>query len=530
MNQMSDKEDIFSTPESESRLDLIKHLIENSELVPLVRGMSGIGKSLLASRLQSGAPDNWVVCLFEADSMMQPERLLAQIARCNGLPDAKDDNNRRLVERFEKLRRRGSIPVLLIDDAQELPPTSLIALLRLYERQVDGAPLVSLVLFGNEQIDLLLSTPQLQVMSPQSIQVIDLPPLTREEADAYMGHLLKNEGLDQRLALDSGRLDRLYRETRGAPGPLASAILQAIGESDGKRENALARLGGSWLRIALPIGVVLLFMLLFQDAINSLFSPGRPVTEEHRVVERVVPPTPAARPVTETDHRENIVTEETEAKSGQPVEKAAPNTLQGADVAVLVTPSEVEVVAQKESMTTQIPEVRQPIEEKPVVDASAEVISKEDTSGLVEVVQPVPEEVSATTGSDEASAGRQAAETASSKPVAQVPAVAKEAATPPPQESTLLKSPEWLRAQAPGSYTVQLLAVENIESLQKVIERHELQDKAFSVKTLRQGRPWYPLLWGQFANRTEAMEATKRLPQDLRKGGAWARPLSSLLQ
>ena len=50
---MSDKEDIFSTPESEARLDLIKHLIENSELVPLVRGLPGIGKSLLASRLQA---------------------------------------------------------------------------------------------------------------------------------------------------------------------------------------------------------------------------------------------------------------------------------------------------------------------------------------------------------------------------------------------------------------------------------------------------------------------------------------------
>ena len=81
---------------------------------------------------------------------MQPERLLTQIARCYGLPDAKDENLQRLEERFKMLRNRGTVPVLLIDDAQELPPTSLITLLRLYERQAGGAPLVSLVLFAND--------------------------------------------------------------------------------------------------------------------------------------------------------------------------------------------------------------------------------------------------------------------------------------------------------------------------------------------------------------------------------------------
>ncbi|MCU7861027.1 MAG: ATP-binding protein, partial [Candidatus Thiodiazotropha sp. (ex Lucinoma kastoroae)] len=176
---MSDAYDYFTTTEVSARLDLVRHLIENSELVPLVRGPSGIGKTLLASRLQQLSPDNWSVCHFSADPTMQPERLLAYIARCSGLPDIAGELLQRLVDRFEVLRKRGRIPVLLVDDAQMLPPTSLMTLLRLFERQVDGVRLVSIVLFADEQIDLLLSTPQLQVMSPQAIQVIDLPPMTR---------------------------------------------------------------------------------------------------------------------------------------------------------------------------------------------------------------------------------------------------------------------------------------------------------------------------------------------------------------
>ena len=130
---MAETDDYFSTPEAASRLDLIRHLIENSELVPLVRGPSGSGKTLLASRLQALAPENWMVCHFSADSMMQPERLLAHIARCSGLSDAQGNILNRLVERFEVLRNRGQVPVLLVDDVQSLPPTSLITLLRLYD-------------------------------------------------------------------------------------------------------------------------------------------------------------------------------------------------------------------------------------------------------------------------------------------------------------------------------------------------------------------------------------------------------------
>jgi DamX protein len=120
----------------------------------------------------------------------------------------------------------------------------------------------------------------------------------------------------------------------------------------------------------------------------------------------------------------------------------------------------------------------------------------------------------------------EAVEPEASTRIAEVPA-AKAESSPAP-ESPLVKSEEWLREQAPGSYTIQLLAVENIESLQAVIEKYKLQEQAFSVRTMRKGRPWYPLLWGMFPNRAAATEAVKGLAAELQKGGAWARSLSSL--
>ena len=526
---MSDKEDIFSTPESEARLDLIKHLIENSELVPLVRGMPGIGKSLLASRLQSGAPDNWVVCLFEADTMMQPERLLEHVARCNGLPDAKEDNIRRLVERFELMRKRGNVPVLLIDEAQQLPPTSLITLLRLFERQVGGGPLLSLVLFADEQIDMLLSTPQLQIMSPQSIQVIDLPPLTREEADSYMKFVLMQEGLDQSLLLDSTRMSRIYRDTGGAPGPLGSAIRKEVGELEGGTSVSGSRLSGPLLWAGLPLAAVVILLLLFQGPINRLFSPEETMPEGPLVakIEQSGPASPGADNLTEAETA--------------PIELPPPGRAEQAPQPPGVAPT-----------ISSTPE-------GPAVDAAASPLEAEAGTGptQVDIPQEAPAPVSQPTSSElaqmpeiEASPPEPAVspaeqpDTEASLPASPEPeVVGSEAATseavepsPPEDKATavqvdpsgLLKSSDWLDGQPKAGYTLQLLAVGNLESVRSTVSKYKLQEQAFSIQGERQGQPWYPLLWGVYPSREAALAALKDLPAELRKSGAWARSLVSL--
>ena len=542
MSSLSDTEEIFTTPESEARLDLIRHLIENSELVPLVRGVSGIGKSLLASRLQAGAPSNWAVCHFGADSMMQPERLLTQIARCYGLPDAKDENLQRLEERFKMLRNRGTVPVLLIDDAQELPPTSLITLLRLYERQAGGAPLVSLVLFANEQIDMLLSTPQLQIMSPKSIQVIDLPPLTREEADAFMQHLLQAEGLDQRLALDSNRLTRIHRETGGAPGQMARAILEGVGESG---SVSMAAMKGVHPMIwgLMALGIMLLLLAAFQESVVRMISvespPANVVAKEtpgsaetlsgtlastQTEPETPIQPMPL-EPVSTGSIPEPIPSSsiaerppasdqvETEMTPGGAAPASTEETA-GATVADgLVSPPETLAGLQPAedtatSSANEIPPVPAPVVAEPAVEAEQGDAAMPMPDPLPDPVQtPIPEVTVA------------------------VPEVKAPAATEPSDErASILKSPEWLAQQAPENHTVQLLAVENIDSIHDVIVKHNLQGKAFTVRTERKGRAWYPLLWGNFADRKEAETALKGLDPKLQRGGVWIRTISSLMQ
>ncbi|MEW8628133.1 MAG: AAA family ATPase [Candidatus Thiodiazotropha sp.] len=570
---MSDNNEFFSTPEVTAHLDLIRHLIENSELVPLIRGAEGSGKSLLASRLQQMAPENWVVCHFSAEPTLQPERLLAFIARCSGLPDIAGNLMQRLADRFEVLRKRGRTPVLLVDDAQMLPPTSLITLLRLFERQVEGDRLVSIVLFADEQIDLLLSTPQLQVMTPQSIQAIDMPVLTRQEAVGFMGHLLKNEGLSDNFALDETKLNRLHKETGGVPGPLASAILNEVGIQGETKPATLSGYRKQLLMIGAPVVSVILLLLLLQGPINSLFEPAdepqaEPMARQSEPEEIVLPPPDAVaqnlvpNPAVPVD--QNQTGEQTSvapALNDKEVAEAAEPTLAEA--------SQGEMVAQSQEQVTPVDPVSMDYsadaeaEAEKVVEqaAVAEAVETEEPSEvLAEAVEPsaivepalrgpapVPEVVPAVEETaDVAKASPPEVATADTaveaEPVEQ-PATVAEIITEPVEGVAPVAEPEakaevevdpfaesaaWVKSQPGQNYTLQLIAVENLASLNRFVSLNSLDNQVVIVRTLRKGVPWYALIWGSFANRDLALAAQRDLPATVRKGGVWARSFASL--
>jgi DamX protein len=537
---MSDANDIFSTTEVTSRLDLVRHLIENSELVPLVRGPSGIGKTLLAGRLQQLAPENWFVCHFDADPTMQPERLLATVARCSGLPDIAGELLQRLVDRFEVLRRRGRIPVLLVDDAQMLPPTSLITLLRLFERQLDGVRLVSMVLFANEQIDLLLSTPQLQVMSPQAIQVIDLPALTRQEAAAYMMFLLKNEGLSEKLALDEARLSRIYRETRGIPGLLEGAILNAVGENrNGKgAEPFLTGYKKQLLIGGLPLLlIVLLFMWLIGSLIEpeSDLAPVRQIADKEKELEIEPLPTPAALSRPETPLPEMAQTEPMDEPLVELMPQAPETTTHdipseaGGDDAVAPssTPAEEDRPAAETSdevMTEAAPD-EQPA--APVQEAVAAVAERGDG-------QQEPPQVAEAVDS-KAPAQSQATENGvDTMDESDTPKAAEvtERIEPlkPVQEESGDAAVSWVMSRPSSGYTLQLIAVENLDSLKRYTAKNNLAGETQTFRMIRNGKPWYALLWGEFPDRPTALKAASRLPARVQKAGVWPRTFASLQQ
>jgi septal ring-binding cell division protein DamX len=523
---VSDKSPFFTTLELTQRLDLIFHLIENIEIIPLIRGAEGGGKSTLAMRVRQAAPANWSICLLEADSAISPERLLANISRYFGWIDQQTGGLEGLVNCFEIMRDEGQVPVLLIDDAQRLSATAMITLLRLFERQRSGEPLVSIVLFGDEHINLLLATPQLRIMTPQAIQIIDLPRLNREDATRYMRFILQHERVPADMAVDEARLTRLYRRSKGLPGPLRQSILNVLGES-GNPETDNTRPKSIPIVFA-TLGLIMLgTVLLFQDRINLFFVPSRsdkaqvPLQQTSdptsRLADLIDPSGDGFLQDQTSNPKSDIVMprlRDTESDSDQL------NMMSDVTQSVSRDTSETSLESRaNEPQTTLLGEYRSL--EDPENQHPSEV-SGEDVSisgrklPAVETASGVPE----TEPEDSSPATKQPTETSTqTKPAVSLSEIPHEP-TPP---SDSLEKVDWIRSRPANHYTLQLLGVEHVQALEDFVATYGLQDRAFYYVTRRKGKPWYPLLWGDFPDKKSAIVGSEQLPAEVRKKGYWIR-------
>lgn len=86
----------------------------------------------------------------------------------------------------------------------------------------------------------------------------------------------------------------------------------------------------------------------------------------------------------------------------------------------------------------------------------------------------------------------------------------------------------WIWSQDPGHYTLQLLGTHSISSLQQFIKRHQLRGKVVYYHTQRDGKDWFALVYGNYANNQQARKAAAELPDTLKKQNPWLRNFSTI--
>ncbi|MGD8913247.1 MAG: SPOR domain-containing protein, partial [Candidatus Thiodiazotropha sp.] len=88
----------------------------------------------------------------------------------------------------------------------------------------------------------------------------------------------------------------------------------------------------------------------------------------------------------------------------------------------------------------------------------------------------------------------------------------------------------WVVSRPANGYTLQLIAVENLDSLKRYIAKNALVGETHTLRLRRNGKPWYALLWGEFPDKNSALKAVSRLPARVQKAGVWPRTFASLQQ
>jgi len=569
----------FSTPELRQRLDLLRHLTDNSEKILLVKGPQWAGKSTLLQHYREEAREEWDLCCLQASSQLQPDRFYALLFRRFGITDTSEHGVDNLVRRFEMLAAAGHLPVLVIDDADQLPAATVIAIFRLFERRPGTRALIRVVLFATPDIVSLLRTPQLQAMNLQAVQSLELPRLNPDQSRAFVHFLLESAVPQGGVQIGAGRLARLLKESDGLPGALESGLrqqlanatpsssppesqVQALPAGTGRRRlSVLTDLPLPLVAGGIVLVVLLLLALVFQDQVNRLFEgtsteatrsvegggvqgPVRelrlprqasslPETQEELLPDQAEPlPASPAAPVAPPLSLPEIAAErevdpvadpDRVPAGGQSGQVAAADDEAGAVSNAAETEADagqevgIEAETGVESGVETGPEVEQE-SPRPVVSETAPESAPAEPPAEAEI-QAGKEDVAATPAEVESASGGTIPQAESQLEQAQVETAAR--ASP-------VKREDWLRLQPPGHYTLQLVGVGSEQAALGFIRRHRLDGDVAYFRTVRDGKPWFSVLYGVFPDRGAALRGRSRLPSSFRSRDAWPRTFASI--
>ncbi|WP_260292991.1 AAA family ATPase [Sedimenticola hydrogenitrophicus] len=566
-------EAFFSTPELRQRLDLLRHLTDNSEKILLIKGATGSGKSTLLQQFRDLSREDWALCCLTADHMLQPDQFFSLLYRRFGLTGPAAMNIEELLKRFEMLHAAGRLPVIVVDDAQLLPVATLIALFRLFERRPGSRALIRVVLFATPEINAQFQTPQLQAMNLQSVQSLEMPLFDAAQAQAFIGFLLDTEGKPAGLKLAPGRIERIIRDAAGVPGVLeerlqgvfagASKPAEAVVAQSTAKQRFGIRAVVSDLPLSVLMGaplllVLLLLTLVFQDEINRLFDqteadpavegvtsftdgrlhplqlpqPGSGTareTEGPGIGERLEQAPPLGTAPRTDQPPQLLAGPEPEAETAtepepEPEPETATETEQAPGPAV-IPPTAAEAMASQPGVTDE------PATPKPgTAPAAGEVASAVNDVSPAGEASP-PDNLPA--GEDAPGAGGtpvvEEDAAAESPGLAARPAAATDGAdSATPTAGKRLRDERWILTRSPVAYTLQLVGVRDEPAARRFIEQHRLRGDVAYFKTTRSGQPWYSVIHGVYGDRSSALKGRETLPPALRNSGVWPRTFASV--
>lgn len=214
-----DPEFLFLSESHQRALDHLLYGLESGEGFIVITGDIGVGKTTVCRTLLSRLSDRFATSVIVNPLLTEKELVRAILTDFGGedpqgtKKDCLDALNRFLLEEAEKGRR----PVLIVDEAQNLPPTLLEQVRLLSNLETEKRKLLQIVLIGQNELKEKLSLPALRQLNQRVTVRAEIRPLTRKETARYIDHRLGVAGGGGRTLLSSGAERTVYRRSGGVP-------------------------------------------------------------------------------------------------------------------------------------------------------------------------------------------------------------------------------------------------------------------------------------------------------------------------
>lgn len=465
-------QDEFFLPDTRraQRLNMLYQLAKNSELLLVVTGGKGSGKTSLLQRFIDMGDDTWRSCIIDANAMMNPEQLLIQIAEGFGLPQ--DSVNfgsgiEMLKKRLLEMKRSELVSILAIDDAHELPAASLTMLMKLSELSDENEGLLRIVLFSEPQLLEILNASALKDVRHRVTHTLEIPTLNEQETINYVRHRLAVAGLKDTSAFSKNQLKKIYRLSGGIPGKINLYAHELLLGSQPQAPVKSSPGGSDRLRpailmlIILAIGIGVLWFFTSETLHMPSGQLAKPGDAKHDA-DLTVPQTSRQLPL-------------------MPAKPITPP----AKISVDKTPVTDEITDTTDSVTA---------ESKPAIATAPAILA------------PAPSDTD--------------------KPVADDTAAVSKTTTP------LTAKPvarSWISSQNPKHFTLQVMGSHERLALTGVMHDHKLSpDVAAVLHTRLNNKDWYILVYGSYSTPDKARAAVRTLPKSLQLSRPWPRQIGDI--
>lgn len=219
-NNVPDTSFFFGSNRHNEALAQLLYTVEGRKGFAVLTGEIGAGKTTLTRALLRRLDDDVTTTAVVTNSRLTGVQLLYTVAREYGLADLQPSRPKLLemINEFliQELAADRNV-VLLIDEAQDLPLSTLEEVRLISNLETEQDKLIQIILVGQPELRQSIDHPELRQLRQRVAMRYHLLPLDRDETAEYIAHRLRVAGPTSNVRFTDRAINTAYRYSRGVP-------------------------------------------------------------------------------------------------------------------------------------------------------------------------------------------------------------------------------------------------------------------------------------------------------------------------
>jgi len=217
--------DLLPSSSSANVLGMLQVAVGHEDIV-LLYGQIGIGKSVALRLFLHELDENRYTSVYVRAPALSSVLLYKYILE--GLNIAPPYSvGAAKMQYFRKIPQLQKKPIILIDDAQDLPESTLIEIKSLVNFNFDSQNQITLILAGQAELTERLKMEHLSALRQRIRLTVEMEPMSCEESVRYIDHHTKICGNPKPIFSDSAKAD-IFKKTKGVARKINTICLNTL--------------------------------------------------------------------------------------------------------------------------------------------------------------------------------------------------------------------------------------------------------------------------------------------------------------